>query len=797
MNISFRWLDEMFPGGELEAMGSAELAARLTMQGLAVDAIRRPFAEMSGVVLGKVLEAGRHPNADRLTLCRVAAGDGERQVVCGAPNVQVGAIYPYATEGARLPGGREIRRTRIRGVESEGMLCSAPELGLDALGSADGIWPVPGVAERDVGRDLVEALDLDDEILEIDVPSNRGDALCHLGIAREAQWHAKALARLPARLLTAEGPSSDFAVEIEDPEGCPGYLGRLIRGVAVGPSPAWLQIRLLALGLRPVNNVVDATNYVMLECGQPLHPFDAERLEGRTIVVRRPRRGERIVTLDGRERALDPEMTLIADAERAVAIGGVMGGLDSEVGGVTESVFLEAAWFDPPRVGGAARRLGLRTDAATRFSRGVDPAITAVALDRAAALVVEVAGGEVAADRVGQAIARESGSFIQLRPERLNAVVGRSIPPEEARRALESLGFAVGSGDAGAIRALVPGWRFDVQREIDVVEEVARLTGYERIPPAPLPAPVVAPTLSAVERSIERVRSVLRASGYDEARTPSFVGEDALGPGSVDKLVEIRNPISKADRFLRPFIFTTLAAAVAHNLNRGAAAVRLFEIGHAFEPGASGGLEETRRAALAAAGRVRPVDWAHAVLPIDFFDVKGDVEELLRQAGTEEVGFVEDRRSYLHPGRQASIESRGEGIGFLGEVHPRLAEEWGVAERLYVAEIRLDALTRMLPRLRVERVPREPAVQRDLALVVPIAHSSERIVAAVRGAGVEDLERIEIFDRYEGAQVPDDHYSLGLRLTFQADRTLTVEGIDGRVGRLVELLEKEHGYRLR
>ncbi len=797
MNVSFRWLGELFPGGDLDAMGARDLAKRLTMQGLAVDEIRRPFGEMTGVVLGKVLEAGRHPNADRLTLCRVAAGDGERQVVCGAPNVEVGVIYPYATAGARLPGGREIGRARIRGVESEGMLCSAPELGLDALGSAEGIWPVPGVAEGDVGRDLVDALDLDDEILEVDVPSNRGDALCHLGIAREAQWHARAKAELPARVTPIEGPAGDFAVELLDPEGCPSYLGRLIRGVTVGPSPAWLQIRLLALGHRPVNNVVDATNYVMLECGQPLHPFDAERLSGRRIVVRRPHAGETIVTLDGRERALDPDTTLIADAERSIAIGGVMGGLDSEVGEATRSVFLESAWFDPAGIRRTSLSLGLRTDAAIRFSRGVDPAITPVALDRAVALIVEIAGGEVAAGPVGETAERGDRPALELRPERLDRIVGRPIPVDEARAALESLGFETGSPAGESIRVGVPEWRFDVQREIDLIEEVARLTGYDRVPPAPLPVPGLAPSPSPVERAIDRVRTVLRAAGYDEARTPSFVSEAVLGPSEVDNLVEIRNPISKADRFLRPFVITTLAGAVVHNLNRGAASVRLFEIGHAFRKGEEGRLEETRNVALAAAGIARPVDWSGAVGPIDFFDLKGVVEELLRQTGTKGVAFTPARRSYLHPGRQAALEEGGVTVGFLGEIHPRLAEEWGVAERLYVAELGLDALTRELPPVKVERVPREPAVQRDLAIVVPEDHSGERVVAAVREAGVEDLTRVEVFDRYQGPQVPDAHYSLGLRLTFQADRTLTVETIDRRVGGLVELLEKEHGYRLR
>ena len=797
MNVSFRWLRELLPGAALEALGARELAARLTMQGLPVDDVRRPFGEISGVVLGKVLEASRHPNADRLTLCRVAAGDGERQVVCGAPNVEVGRIYAYAAVGARLPGDREIGRAKIRGVESEGMLCSAPELGLDALGSADGIWAVPGVTERDVGRDLMEVLDLDDDVLEVDVPSNRGDALCHLGIAREIQWHVKTEVRLPPRRLPAGGRDSGFGVEIEDPEGCPGYLGRLIRGVHVGPSPAWLQLRLLALGQRPVNNVVDATNYVMLESGQPLHPFDAERLSGRRIVVRRPRRGECIVTLDGRERELEPDVTLIADLERAVAIGGVMGGLDSEVGDATTQVFLESAWFDPGRIGATMRDLGLRTDAAVRFARGVDPVRTAAALDRAAALIVEVAGGEAAADRVGRPVEPRGRAWVGLRPERLETVVGRSISPDEARRALEQLGFEVEEGKAGTLRGRVPSWRFDIQREIDLIEEVARLTGYDRVPEARLPVPPVVPLPSASERAVDRVRAVLLASGYDEARTPSFVGETILGSPGVDNLVEMRNPISKADRFLRPAVFATLAGAVGHNLKRGASSVRLFEIGHAFQPGAGGRPLETRRVAMAAAGRTRPVDWSGAVGRIDFFDVKGDVEELLDRSGVSGVEFVPGRRPYLHPGRQAAIEQEGREVGTLGEIHPRLAERWGVDERLYVAELSLDELTRGLSPVHIAEVPREPAVERDLAVVVPADHTGERVVAAVRAAAVEDLERIEVFDRYTGPQVPEGHYSLGLRLTFQAPRTLTAEEIDARVGRLVEQLERHHGYRLR
>ncbi|MGH7542685.1 MAG: phenylalanine--tRNA ligase subunit beta, partial [Gemmatimonadota bacterium] len=377
-------------------------------------------------------------------------------------------------------------------------------------------------------------------------------------------------------------------------------------------------------------------------------------------------------------------------------------------------------------------------------------------------------------------------------------VVGRPIIEDEARRALESLGFALRDGDPGTLLAEVPTWRFDVQREIDLIEEVARVTGYDRVPAVRLPPPVVAPLPTPAERAVARLRSTLSGAGYDEARTPTFVGEAVLGAGyGVDKLVEIRNPISKAERFLRPFVLVTLAGAVVHNLNRGASGVRLFEIGHAFQRRRGGGVDESRRLALAATGPSRPVDWSGPVEPVDFFDVKGTVAGLLALAGREEVAFVPTERAFLHPGRQAGLEVGRVEIGFVGEIHPRVAEGWGVEGRLVVAEVDLEELTRERPPLELRQVPREPAVERDLALVVPGDHASERVVRAVREAGVEDLVRIEVFDRYRGPQVPDGHLSLGLRLTFQAERTLTVEEIDERIDALVRRLDTEHGYRLR
>ncbi len=797
MNISYRWLGEFFPPGALSALAPEALAGRLTEQGLTVDDVRPAFPRFQGVLVGRVLAARPHPEADRLTLCTVTTGDGEREIVCGAPNVEEGGIYGVAVEGARLPDGRKIRRSKIRGVESQGMLCSAPELGLDALGSADGIWRVPGLTDTALGRDLWEALGLDDWILVVDVPSNRGDLLSHLGVAREIQWIADAPCAPPA-LDLHEDPDAPPApgrvsVQVDDADGCPGYLGRVIDEVQVGPSPGWLQIRLVAVGMRPVNNVVDATNLIMLECGQPLHPFDRERIAGGGIVVRRAKLGERFVTLDGKERELDPAMTMIADHEKAVAVGGVMGGLDSEVTAGTRVVFLESAHFDPASVARTARKLGIASEAAVRFGRGVDPALSPVALERAAGLIAELAGGRVARGRVGIE-ARSEPHYVALRLPRAAALIGREVSDDEARGALEAIGFSITADAAGTMAASVPGWRFDVAREADLIEEIARLTGYGSIPPAPLPVPPLAPAATEREGTLERLAQGARGAGFDEARTPSFVAEDVLGSyHPIDSLVEIRNPISKAERFLRPFVFTTLARSVAYNVARGAGRVKLFETGHAFRAG-----EERRAAALAAAGSRFPLDWSAPDPPdYDFFDLKGDVEDVMERVAGRAPSFAASEIAFLHPGRQAAmVDEEGRPIGFCGELHPRVAEAWGMDGRLYVAEWDLDVMERPAAVLSAD-IPREPSVERDMALVVPGGVASADVVAAIREAGVEHLAAIRVFDRYEGPQIEAGHYSLGVRLTFQAGRTLVDEEVDREMERLVARLAEERGLRLR
>lgn len=803
MKISWLWLKRFFPQGELDEWTSRRLAGALTRQGFLVESVRPAFEPVKGVVLGKVVSAEPHPNADRLTLCTVTAGDGERQVVCGAPNVEVGKIYGYATVGSRLPGDREIGRATIRGVDSEGMLCSAPELGLDPLGSADGIWALPGVAESDLGADLFEVLGLGDVVLDLEVESNRGDALSHLGVAREVQWIVEAECALPpSHLVTGDRPAQDrSAVRIEDSEGCPRYLGRLIDGVTVGPSPAWLQARLVAVGQRPVNNVVDVTNYAMLEVGQPLHPFDFDRIAGGTIIVRRAREGEEFTTLDGRKRVLDHGMTMICDGDGPVAVGGVMGGLESEVFDKTTTVFLESAHFDRDRIATTSRRLGLASEASTRFARGVDPNLPPYALDRAASLIAEVSGGTVACGVVGDGTGGETRREpIELRHARVAAVFGAEVEPETTRRALQTLGFEVVGESEASLVVEPPSWRFDTHREIDLVEEVARLVGYDRPPLVELPRPAIAPAPSERETGLERLRHALQATGFDEARTPSFVGPDAMGPDfPIDNLVEIRNPISKDDRYLRPFIVATLGRTVSYNLKRGVRRVKLYEIGRVFSPPdvEGAGCRERRVVALAAAGDRDPLHWSTVESPeYAFFDLKGDLEDVLGACGVE-ARFAPGDHSFLHPGRRAAVLVEGAEIGFCGEIHPRLAARWDVEDRLCVAEIALDPLTAAPGPLELERVPREPAVERDLALVVPEETRAAEVVDAVREHALEELAGIDVFDRYRGPQVGEGRTSLGIRLTFQADRSLTDDEVDATVAGLVEALERKRGWRLR
>ncbi|HEX8904095.1 MAG TPA: phenylalanine--tRNA ligase subunit beta, partial [Longimicrobiaceae bacterium] len=638
MDVSYRWLKSLAPG----IQGTPrEVADRLAMLGAPVDEIVDLGGELGDVVIARVTDVRQHPNADRLRVCTVDAGTGEAlNVVCGAPNVEAGGFYPFAPIGARIPGGMEIRKAKLRGEESQGMLCSARELGLGRDHS--GLMTL-GDGHRP-GERFREALGLDDWRLVIDVTPNRGELLSHVGVARELapggvdgielpKFPNAPKVRLPCASARREGECAGIHVEIDDPEGCPRYMGAIVQGMKVGPSPEWLATRLRAVGQRPINNVVDATNYVLQELGQPLHAFDLARLTGGEVRIRRAAPGETLTTLDGVDRALEETDLVIADGERPVALAGVMGGENSEVGDGTTSIFLECALFDQKTVRRTARRLGLSTDASYRFERGVDPEGQPEALVRVIELILSVAGGKVIA-----AIDVDPKPFerpvIAVRPERVARVLGVSIDAAEIDRLLDPLGFEVKRSQP--VRVTVPGYRYDVRTEIDVVEEIARRRGYGSFADALLPfRPSAVPEHPSVAVQ-RRLRELFVRRGFLEALTLPFVPET---PGAA----RVLNPLSQEDAFLRTSLAGTLLRRVEHNFAHGVRDVRLFELGTVFRAPADGGAPgEERRVAAAFSGRRAPTHWNGDPGTFDVFDLKALLEELAAEypGGHVEAGEV-------------------------------------------------------------------------------------------------------------------------------------------------------------
>jgi len=787
MDVSYRWLKALAPS----IQGTArEIADRLAMLGAPVDEVVDLGAELGDVVIARVDEVRPHPNADKLRICTVAAGSGEPlQVVCGAPNVEAGRFYPFAPVGASLPGGVEIRKAKLRGEASEGMLCSARELGLGR--DHAGLMTLAG--DYAPGTRFREALGLDDWRLVVDVTPNRGELLSHVGIARELApegvddidlppFPGAPKLRFPCKSARREGDCGPVHVEIEDADACPRYMGAIVRGVKVAPSPEWLAARLRAVGQRPINNVVDATNYVLQELGQPLHAFDLARLEGGEVVIRRAAAGETLRTLDGTDRALLESDLVIADARRAVALGGVMGGENSEVTDSTVDLFLECALFDPGTVRKTARRLGLSTDASYRFERGVDPEGQPEALHRALQLILAIAGG-----RVEAAVDVDPKPFerpvVAVRTERVGRVLGTPVEAEEIKRLLEPLGFEVRKSQP--VRVAVPGYRYDVRTEIDVVEEIARRRGYGTFPDALLPfRPSAVPEDPgvAVER---RLRAVMVRWGFLEARTAAFAPE---APGAV----RVLNPLSQEEGYLRTALAWTLLRRVEHNFAHGVRDVRLFEIGTVFSVPEGALAAEERRIAAAFSGARAPAHWSGAAGTFDLYDLKALLEELAAEYpdGRVEAGEV-DGAPGLHLLSGAAVVGRAWQAA-EGSVD---APAW--AAPVLVLEAALPASAGRTG-VRYQPLPTFPGSERDLALLVPFAVTAAELEETIRGAAGPLLEAVFPFDLYEGKGLPEGTRSLAWRLRFRAaDRTLTDAEVDESVGRVLAALEEKHGVRRR
>ncbi len=801
MNVSYRWLADLVPGLEIEPDAVAE---HLALRGAPVEGMSTVAEGLGDVIVARVLTSGPHPNADRLSLCTVDAGSGTLQVVCGAPNVRADGWYPFVPVGATLPGDFRIKKAKIRGEYSEGMLCSPRELGLGADHS--GLLELRGDFEP--GESFVKALGLDDVTLDVEITANRGDLLSHVGVARELASLGEGSVRLPdipgdphPALSYEEGApevrAGSVSIRIDDPDLCSRYLGAVIRGVTIGPSPAWLQARLRGAGARPINNVVDATNYVMLEMGQPLHAFDLAKLEGSSIVVRRAGEAEkRFTTLDDEERRLTPDMLMICDAEKPVAIAGVMGGLHSEVDESTTDILLECALFHPPSIRSTRRSLVMSTDASYRFERGVDPEEMRSAAERAIALILSTAGGIVD----GPVLDVHPGTFapatVALRLSRIEAVLGVPIPADRVQALLEPLGFRVTGEADGALLVRVPGFRsYDVTREIDLIEEVARTHGYDRFPEelGPYrPGTVPDDPRFALE---DQLRDYLAGAGLFEAHTPAFVPE-----GEGDVLVA--NPLNTQEPYMRRALLPSLLRSVEYNLARGNRDVRLFEIGTSFRKTKSGEAphEETHLAVVMTGSR-EPPHWSRPDEPFSVWDLKGLLEEVAWRASRGAVTVRPDGDPPApYDGDAAFLvrDAEGRPVGYGGRVLPAAVDTPVWAEDVWALEIVLPEDVAALPVPVFKPLPQFPSAERDLALVVADGVTAERVLELIGESAGELLEAVDLFDLYRGEGIPGGTRSIAFRLRFRApDRTLKDREVDAKVEAVLGRLKEELGVEAR
>src|SRR5437870_4371640 len=798
MIVSRRWLEALL--GRM--LTGQDVADRLARQVAPVDGVVPIHQDLRDVLIARVLEVKQHPNADRLSLCQVDAGGGAPlEVVCGAPNVQAGKLYPFAPVGATLPGGLKLERRKIRGVESNGMLCSAKELGLGA--DRDGILELDTKAPP--GTPFLQAIPIGHEQILIDVSANRPDLLCHKGVARELAVSLGATVKLPeipvgttarrhdsSRATRATRADVDgVEVRLEDPEGAPRYMTAVIRGVKVQPSPAWLATRLQSVGQRPINNIVDATNYILFELNQPLHAFDLAKLRGPAVVVRRARAREKIVTLDGVERTLTAEMTAICDAERPTIIAGVMGSGESEVSEATRDLVLECAYFQPTRIRRTRRALELSSESSYRFERGIDLLGMPDALRRAVELITAVAGGELREPPLDLWPQPVQEKTIFLRPEAVSRLLGIAVERAEIERLLSSVGFFVAPKD-DRLAVQVPGWRPDVTRDVDLVEEVARLRGYDAFPDELRPyRPGTVPD-APVERAKSRVREQLARAGFFEARTVP------LGPADRPDAVAVVNPISSEEAHLRTRLLPGLVRRVEHNWANRNRDIRLFEIGTAFRLKDSltverKGLPEERiRVAAVLTGARHPPHWREGakVPDMDLWDLKHHFELAVGLA-------CPPARVQVAAGTTGweAVTTTGEAVGWAGALQAD-APVWAAPR--FGLEVGLAVGAGNEAPLAYRALPVHPPVERDVALLLPAGVTAAAVADVLRRGAGALLERVEVFDEYRGPGIPTGHRSVAWHCTFRDPaRTLREQEVEQALERALRALEDELGVRRR
>ncbi len=777
------------------SISSAELVEKLTMAGLEVDSAEPAAPPFEKVCVGEVLSLEPHPDADKLRVCQVNVGaEAPLNIVCGAANVAQGMKVPVAQIGARLPNDFKIKKSKLRGVPSEGMICSAKELGL--ADSSDGIWPLP--ADAPVGQDMREYLDLEDTCIDIDITPNRSDCLGVAGVAREVglltqtDVHSLECTPVPASI------DDTFPVSIEHAYGCPRYVGRVIRGINPdAETPLWMQERLRRSGIRSISPVVDVTNYVLLELGQPMHAFDLAKLSG-GIVVRLAQPEEALTILNEQTLKLNPNNLVIADEQKALALAGVMGGLDSGVTDPTQDIFLESAFFSPEQLAGTARSYGLHTDSSFRFERGVDPYLQVAAMERATALLLDIVGGQAGpvTEVVNESLL-PTKQPITLRAERIERLLGVTLTAEAVTDALQRLNMQV-EASQDRWQVVPPSNRFDLAIEVDLIEELARVYGYNNIPTHKPHADLSMPALST--RPLSIVQQTLVQRGYQEAITYSFVDAEFLK--QVDPHhppLALANPISNDMAVMRTTLWAGLLQAVQHNQKRQQSRVRLFETGLRFINDAEQGLQQEKMLSGIATGTAMPEQWGQKGEPLDFYHVKGDVEALLAHIGhSAPCHFVASSHPALHPGQTAAIYQGEHCLGIMGALHPQLIHDLDLLSPVFLFELHLPPLLAD-PVAQFSEVSKFPSVRRDLALLMDRQINADALLNCVRDSvSTEILQDLLLFDVYQGKGIEPDKKSVAIGLIFQAkSRNLTESEVDDVIEQILASLQRDLGVYLR
>ena len=794
MRISQRWLRRYVD----IRLSPGKLAEDLSMLGLEVESFEDLGKRYEGFVVGKVLDAAKHPNADRLTVCKVDVGKQELQIVCGAPNVAAGQNVPVGLEGATVPRNQHdpngepfvLSRVKLRGVESRGMICSEYELGLGD--DRDGIMVFEGSAKP--GTPLATHLRQNDVVYDLEITANRGDWLSHFGVAREISamtgkpWKKPALAVRESK----EPVRRHLSVKILDKEKCRRYAARVIRNVHLGPSPDWMQDLLLAVGVRPINNIVDCTNFVMLETGQPLHAFDYDRIAGKTIIVRTAKQGDSFTTLDGKARTLTDETLMICDKDRPVAMGGVMGGENSEIQDGTVNVLLESAWFDASNIRKTSKGLGLSTDASQRFERSIDPEMTLYAVHRAAQLIQETAGGEVLKGVLDVYPKKRRQQSVKVRVSRTNDILGTSLSRANIISYLKRLGIGVKGGSGNAILVSVPSHRSDLEEEIDFIEEVARMYGYNNID-TPTGGRISFSSGGNIVDPEQEITEYLIGCGFNEIVTNSLQNK-AHAQLAGDPPIEVLNPVSRGMEMLRTSLIPGALDVIQHNYNHGERGIRFFEVGRVYKRIENASLEslegfrEENRLLIVLSGDTLPQHFSAPVRKYDFMDLKGEVESFLLKFLLDKGRLIYYDNDKPLSVNNIDVEIQGTYAGYLGTLKKEIAARFEIGEEVFFCELRSDVLSTFWDRKKsFEELPRFPSVTRDLAFIVDQELPQSEVEAVIVKEGGELLRRVTLFDLYVGEQVGAGKKSLAYSLEFQPrDRTLTDQEVGAIVSRVVD-----------